>query len=204
MKFIKFLGFPFNNIILEDSFCVCCENSCYPFIDSKQCAYVKFPYNFLHVSDDDSDYDDNDKEESVESEESEDSEEDEKRLPWLFSPLLLLPDKEEKTVDNQQKTNAIDDKKITDILNDNLDSSVNILVCYCEDNDCIWGGISNCPVRSGGQHLKKVCEDCAPFYLANQKSPIYWSPFIKIMDENLPYKEKIHNLLRNTLINLEI
>ena len=64
--------------------------------------------------------------------------------------------------------------------------------------------MSNCPVRSGGQHLKKVCEDCAPFYLANSKwGPSYWTPFVKIMDENLPHKEKIHDLLHDTLLELE-
>jgi hypothetical protein len=211
---IKFLGFPFNNIILEDSFCARCENSYYPFIDNKQCAYLNFPYNFLHISDDDSDYEDDNKEESVELKESEDSEEDEQRLPWLFSPLLLSDSRAEEAESAKvaaaelakatKEAEQITNKKITDIIDDNLDSSVNILVCYCENADCNGSGMSNCPVRSGGQHLKKVCKDCAPFYLANQKRPTYWTPFIKIMDENLPYKEKIHDLLHDTLFHLEI
>ena len=133
-------------------------------------------------------------------------------MPWLFSSLLLRDSRAEEaeaakvtaaelakaTKEAEQITN------ITDLINDNLDSSVNILVCYCENADCNGSGMSNCPVRSSGQHLKKVCEDCAPFYLANQKRPTYWTPFIKVMDENLPYKEKIHDLLHDTLFHLEM
>lgn len=193
---IKFLGFPFNSIILEDRFCTFCENSCYPYIDAKQCAYINFPYNFLYLSDIETNYE----EDTIDEE----TEKDEPHLPWLFSPSLLLPKKDEKMADDRQKTNMLNDEEKTNILNFNLDSSVNILVCYCEENDCNGGGISNCPIRSGGQHLKKVCKDCAPFYLANQKSPPYWSPIIKIMDENLPNKKKLHDILQDTLIHLEI
>ena len=205
---IKFLGFPFNNIILEDGFCTRCENSCYQFIDSKQCAYINFPYNFLYISENDTDYEDDDKEAT------EESEEDERRLPWLFSPLLLRDSRAEATklekmaatevAKATKEAEKISNKKIIDIIDDNLDSSINILVCYCENIECNGSGMSNCPVRSGGQHLKKVCEDCAPFYLANSKlGPSYRIPFVKIMDENLPYKEKIHDLLHDTLLELE-